>query len=179
MKQIILLMITFFVNFSYSQIKKEVDNGVFITFPSSPEFKLGDNFRSYSTANNNAVFMVLVAGPSPDYTQYLKNVHKLSFDEKEQIKESTLDSFIRGFLGQTVSKGKIDNILVGNYSGKKVKYSAIHPTLGERTNREMLVLYIKGKIICLNVFYNEISPSQISKNQVDNFFNSITINQNL
>ena len=54
-----LFIITLFSSISlFSQVRKEVENGIWITFPKNPQYSVAQGTRQYSTQTDNVVCMV-------------------------------------------------------------------------------------------------------------------------
>ena len=55
----ILLIITLFTSLSlFSQVRKEVENGIWVTFPKNPQYSVAQGARQYIAQTDNAVCMV-------------------------------------------------------------------------------------------------------------------------
>ena len=90
MKQI--FTITFFlVNscFCFSQIQKEVDNGIFVNFPNSPTYKTVQNASTFSSKTENSLLMVLIQrNVIPDYPNYVLAQKKWTATERKKVNNS-------------------------------------------------------------------------------------------
>lgn len=45
----------------FSQVKKEVDNGVWVTFPNTPIYQMEQGARQYITQTDNVIFRTIIA----------------------------------------------------------------------------------------------------------------------
>jgi hypothetical protein len=55
----ILLIITLFTSLSiFSQVRKEVENGIWVTFPKNPQYGVTQGIQQYITQTDNVVCMV-------------------------------------------------------------------------------------------------------------------------
>lgn len=177
MKQIIkaLFVILIFPTVLFSQVKKEVDNGLFVTFPNEPQYSATETSSTYATKTDNCIFAVLLQRNAiPNYAQYLLAKKKWTKTQIKTLEDSFLDNAVKGKLDYTGNTGNAQPITIGGYNGRKIEYSAINPSTGIRGKRYSVILLIRDKLINFEVWYtSDNSTSQIEKNE---FLNSITTN---
>lgn len=114
--------------FCFSQVQKEVENGIFVNFPNSPTYKTVQNSSSFSTKTENSLLMVIVQRNFiPNYPQYLIAQKKWSESERKKTINSFLDNAVKGKLDYTGNLGDVSEIKIGKYYGRKLSYSAINP----------------------------------------------------
>lgn len=173
MKQI--FTITFFlVNscFCFSQIQKEVDNGIFVNFPNSPTYKTVQNASTFSSKTENSLTMVIVQRNFiPDYSNYLIAQKKWTETERKKITDSFLDNAVKGKLDYTGNTGNVSEIKIGNFYGRKLSYSAINPTNGERGERYSIILLVRDKLINFECW--QLNANSKFTTEKKNFLNSI------
>ena len=173
MKQI--FTITFFlVNscFCFSQIQKEVDNGIFVNFPNTPTYKTVQNASTFSSKTESSLVMVLIQrNVIPDYPNYLLAQKKWTENERKKIANSFLDNAVKGKLDYTGNTGNVSEIKIGNFYGRKLSYSAINPTNGERGERYSIILLVRDKLINFECW--ELNKNSNFVNEKNNFLNSI------
>lgn len=173
MKQI--FTITFFlVNscFCFSQIQKEVDNGIFVNFPNSPTYKTVQNASTFSSKTENSLTMVIVQRNFiPDYSNYLIAQKKWTETERKKITDSFLDNAVKGKLDYTGNTGNVSEIKIGNFYGRKLSYSAINPTNGERGERYSIILLVRDKLINFECW--QLNANSKFTTEKNNFLNSI------
>jgi hypothetical protein len=155
-----------------AQIKKEVDDGIFVTFPFSPDYKLTTEASTYVTKTENCMFMVIIQRNAiPNYAQYVKAKQNWNAAEIEKVESSFLDNAVKGKLKYSESQGTTKAIKVGEYSGRTIYYSAINPVTGERGNRYSKIFLVRDKAISFEVWF--LSNDQTAIKEKDLFLNSI------
>lgn len=160
---------------SFSQVRKEVDNGIFVTFPSVPTYTVKGYVTTYSKLTDNVSYAVSVIRDAfPKYDEYLKNQQNLTTSEKALVTDNFLNSMVEGILKQSEAKENSKDIKIGKYAGKKISFSAINPSTGERTNREVIVMSVKEKAIMFMAMHNKVTVSNSAKVEVEKFLNSIS-----
>ena len=175
MKKITFLFISLISIYSFSQIRKEVENGIYVTFPNVPKYEVVENNSSYLAETNNCLFMVITQrNIIPNYDKYLEAQKKWTESEKQKIINILLDNAVQGQLDYTGNTGKSENIKIGQFFGRKVTYSAINPTNGERTQRVSIILSVRDRLLNFNVFYMQKTPDNVSKKEMEDFINSIS-----
>lgn len=156
----------------FSQVKKEVDNGVWVTFPNTPIYQTEQGARQYITQTDNAIFMAIIADV-PRRAEYLIAEKNFSEAEKKEVAESFLNHFIQGALADSESEPEIQSIKKDKFYGKKYSFSAINPMNGEVTDRGNIILFVRGKAISFQcVLMNNSSKAHLEKNS---FLNSISV----
>lgn len=169
MKKVIILFL--FPIFAFSQIQKEVDNGVFVTFPNTPEYSVVQGYRNYTAKTDNSFFMVQIFD-IPQRMEYLKAEQKFSQSEKKEAAFSFLDNMVKGMSSSLGVSPKIQNIQEGSYYGRKLQYNAHNPATGEITQRTDVVLFVRGRAISFK--YIAIFDNETSESEKETFINSIT-----
>ena len=80
----ILLIITLFISLSlFSQVRKEVENGIWETFPKNPQYSVAQGSRQYIVQTDNAVYMVQSID-LPQRSQYLVAERNISETQKNR-----------------------------------------------------------------------------------------------
>jgi len=118
MKQIsITVSLLFLVISVFGQVtKKEVDNGVFVTFPSNPEYQITTGVSTYMAETKNCYYMVLIQRNTiPYYPEFVKAEKTWTEAQKKQVRDSLLNGAIKGILDYTGSTRKISEIKKGTY----------------------------------------------------------------
>lgn len=159
--------------FCFSQVQKEVENGIFVSFPDSPTYKTVQNASTYTSKTDNCFFMVIVQrNMIPDYPNYLLAQKKWTATERKKVIDSFLDSAVKGKLDYTGNSGEVSEIKIGNFYGRKLSYSATNPASGERGERFSIILLIRDKLLSFECWY--LKNNSNSKTEKNNFLNSIT-----
>ena len=172
MKTITIIFSLLLTTSLFSQVKKEVDNGVWVTFPNTPIYQTEQGARQYITQTDNAIFMSIIAD-IPRRAEYLIAEKNFSEAEKKEVAESFLNHFIQGALADSESEPEIQSIKKGKFYGKKYSFSAINPMNGEITDRGNVILFVRGKAISFQcVLMNNSSKAHLEKNS---FLNSISV----
>lgn len=175
MRSIITILALIISYASFSQVRKEVDNGIFVTFPATPTYTVKGYVTTYAKITDNVSYAVSVIRDAfPKYEEYLKAQKSMSASEKALVTDNFLNSMVEGVLKQSEAKGNSKNIKIGQYAGKKISFSAINPSTAERTNREVIVVSVKEKVIMFLVIHNKINVSNSAKAEVEKFLNSIS-----
>lgn len=169
----VLVLLTSYI--SSSQVRKEVDNGIFVTFPSAPTYTAQSYVTTYSKITDNVSYAVsIIRDAFPKYEEYLKAQKSMSASEKALVTDNFLNNMVEGVLKQSEAKGNSKDIKIGKYVGKKICFSAINPRTGERTEREVIVISVKEKAIMFLAIQNKVTISNSAKAEVEKFFNSIS-----
>ena len=166
---LLLLFCVFQLN---AQIKREVDDGIFVTFPSAPEYKITTAASTYVVKSKNCLFMVIIQRNAiPNYTEYVKAKQKWTNAEIEKIENLFLDNAAKGKLDYSGNKGNVSTIKIDKYSGRKIDYSAINPSTGDRGKRYTKLFLIRDKAVCFEVWF--LKDNQTAAQEKDQFLNSI------
>jgi hypothetical protein len=166
------LLILSCISLLNAQTKKEVDNGIFVTFPVSPEYKTTTAASTYVGKTENCLFMVIIQRNAiPNYAEYVKAKQDWTDAEIEKVENSFLDNAVKGKLDYSGNKGIVSTIKIGKYSGRKIDYSAINPTTGERGKRFTKLFLVRDRAISFEVWL--LKDSQIANIEKDKFLNSI------
>lgn len=174
MKHFILITITLLCSIleTNAQTKKEIDNGLFVTFPSEPEYKTTNSASTFVTKTENCLFMVLIQRNAiPNYDEYVKAKQKWSASEIAKVENSFLDNAVKGKLDYTGNSGKVNSIKIGKFNGREISYSAINPATGERGMRYTKLFLVRDKAISFEVWY--LNDSETAKQEKESFLNSI------
>ena len=70
MKTITIILSFLLTTSLFCQVKKEVENGVWVTFPNTPIYQTEQGARQYITQTDNAIFMAIIAD-IPRRAEYL------------------------------------------------------------------------------------------------------------
>jgi len=158
----------------FSQVKKEVENGVWVTFPNTLIYQTEQGARQYITQTDNAIFMAIIADV-PRRVEYLMAEKNFSEAEKKEVAESFLNHFIQGALADSESEPEIQSIKKGKFYGKKYSFSAINPINGEVTNRGNVILFVRGRAVSFQCILT--NNSQRAHSEKNTFLNSISVKQ--
>lgn len=159
-------------SFYFSQIQKEVDNGIFVNFPNSPTYKTVQNTSTLISKTENSLTMVIVQrNVIPDYSNYLIAEKKWSESERKKVVDSFLDNVVKGKLDYTGNTGNVSEMKIGKYYGRLLSYSAINPSTGESNERYSVILFVRDKMLNFECWQlNNNSNFLAEKNK---FLNSI------
>lgn len=161
---------------SFAQTKKEVTDGIFITFPSTPEYKVLQGNPTYSSKTDNALYMAVIAkNIIPQYSDYVQAQKTWSEKEKQQVIDALLDNAVRGKLDYTDSQGSSNKIKKGNYQGRTIQYQAINPLTGNKGNVNSTILLVRNSLVSFEVWNTKEESSSASKER-EKFLNSISTN---
>ena len=116
MKTITIILSFLLTTSLFSQVKKEVENGVWVTFPNAPIYQMEQGARQYITQTDNAIFMAIIADV-PRRAEYLMAEKNFSEGEKKEVAESFLNHFIQGALADSKSEPEIQSIKKGKFYG--------------------------------------------------------------
>ncbi|CAI9429380.1 DUF1795 domain-containing protein [Candidatus Ornithobacterium hominis] len=176
MKYLISIIFLFGIFQTNAQTKKEIDNGLYVNFPSEPEYKTTNSASTYVTKSENCIFMVLIQRNAiPNYAEYVKAKQKWSASEIAKVENSFLDNAVKGKLDYTGNSGKVNSIKVGKFSGREISYSAINPASGERGMRHTKLFLVRDKAISFEVWY--LNDTETAEQERDYFLNSIRTQQ--
>ena len=174
MKKYLLILFSLSTFFCFSQIQKEVDNGIFVSFPNSPTYKTVQNSSTFSSKTESSLMMVLIQrNIIPDYPNYVLAQKKWTENERKKIANSFLDNAVKGKLDYTGNTGNVSEIKIGNFYGRKLSYSAINPTNGERGERYSIILLVRDKLINFECW--QLNANSKFTTEKNNFLNSIKV----
>ena len=172
MKKYFLLFFCLSTFFCFSQIQKEVENGIFVSFPNSPTYKTIQNASTFSSKTENSLMIVIVQRNFiPDYPNYIIAEKKWSENSRKKVADSFLDNAVKGKLDYTGNTGNVSEIKIGKYYGRKLSYSAINPSTGDRGERYSIILLVRDKL--LNFECWELNANSDFITEKNNFLNSI------
>lgn len=106
----------------FSQVKKEIDNGVWVTFPDTPVYNVAQGMRQYATATEEVLFLVQIT-EIPNRVEYLTMERNLSESEKKQLADRLLNGFVQGVMANSGNEAQVQPIKKGNFYGRKMSYS--------------------------------------------------------
>lgn len=172
----ILTLILFLVNIAlcFSQERKEVENGVFVTFPTGVTYKANSKSVLYQGQTKNAIFMALVMkNAMPHYEKYVIAKRNWTKAETKRIEDMLLDNVVKGKLDYTGNTGSVSEIRIGKYNGRKVEYTAINPITGMRGKRFSILFLIRDRVVTFECMY--LKNTSIAEQEKRAFFNSIKV----
>lgn len=168
----ILLIITLFTSLSlFSQVRKEVENGIWVTFPKNPQYSMAQGARQYIAQTDNAVCMVQSID-LPQRSQYLVAERNFSETEKKEVADSFLNNYTQRVMASSGNTARISPIKKGAYYGRRISYSAINPATGEITQRSSIILFVNAKVVSIECIAIDNSEQAIA--EINLFLNSIT-----
>lgn len=174
MKKYLLILFSLSTFFCFSQIQKEVENGIFVSFPNSPTYKTVQNSSTFSSKTESSLMMVLIQrNIIPDYPNYVLAQKKWTENERKKIANSFLDNAVKGKLDYTGNTGNVSEIKIGNFYGRKLSYSAINRTNGERGERYSIILLVRDKLINFECW--QLNANSKFTTEKNNFLNSIKV----
>ena len=154
-------------------IKKEVENGIFVTFPSTPKYQTTAEASSYEVKTENCYYMVLIQRNAiPNYTEFVKAENTWTEAQKKQFRDALLDNAVKGRLGYTGASGKVTPIKKGDFHGRKIEYSAINPATGESGKRYLVMLSVRDRLVSFDCIAMQDTNRAIA--EIDEFLNSIS-----
>jgi len=167
---------TIFLIFCVSQLnaqtKKEIENGIFVTFPVDPSYTTTITVSNFAAKTESCLFMVLIQrNVIPNYAEYVKARQKWTDAEIDKVENSLLDNTVKGKLYYTGNKGTVSIVKIGKYNGRKIEYSAINPATGERGKRYAKVFFVRNMVISFDVWF--LKDNQTAIREKDKFLNSI------
>ena len=131
MKKYFTLLLCFLTLLCFAQIQKEIENGIFVSFPSNPTYKAVQNASTFISKTENSLLMVIIQrNIIPDYPNYLIAQKKWTATERKKVADNFLDNAVKGKLDYTGNTGNVSEIKKGNFYGRKLSYSAINPANG-------------------------------------------------
>ncbi|MDM1384529.1 hypothetical protein HX024_17865 [Myroides marinus] len=176
LNKFLLFLILYSSSTVVAQNKKEVTDGIFVTFPSTPEYKALQGNLTYSGKTENALYMaIVVKNVIPNYSEYVQAQKTWSEKEKQQIIDALLDNAVRGKLDYTDSQGSSNKIKKGNYQGRTIQYQAINPLTGNKGNVNSTILLVRNSLVSFEVWNTKEESSSASKER-EKFLNSISTN---
>ena len=138
----ILLIITLFTSLSlFSQVRKEVENDIWITFPKNPQYSVTQGIQQYITQTDNVVCMVQSID-LPQRSQYLIAERNFSETEKKEVADSFLKNYTQRVMASSGNTARISPIKKGAHYGRRIGYAAINPATGEVTKCCIVVLFV-------------------------------------
>lgn len=168
----ILLIITLFTSFSlFSQVRKEVENGIWVTFPKNPQYSVAQGARQYIAQTDNVVYMVQSID-LPQRSQYLVAERNFSEAQKKEVADSFLNNYSQGVMASSGKTAQISSIKKGAHYGRKISYSAVNPDIGEITQRSSIVLFVRAKVVSIECIAIDNREQAIA--EMNLFLNSIT-----
>lgn len=172
MKQLFTVLNIFIGLIGFSQTQKEVENGIFVTFPTNVEYQANLNATTYIGKTENCFFMsIVLRNQIPNYAQYIQAKKKWTNSEIKKVEDSFLDNAIKGKFDYTGNNGTVKEIQVGEFNGRKVEYSAVNPAIGKRGKRFTIMLLVRDRFVSFECWY--LKDNTISKIEKDDFLNSI------
>ena len=168
----ILLIITLLTSLSlFSQVRKKVENGIWVTFPKNPQYSMAQGARQYISQTDNAVCMVQSID-LPQRSQYLVAERNFSEAEKKEVADSFLNNYTQGVIASSGNTAQVSSIKKGTHYGRKISYSAINPITGEVTKRCSVVLFVRAKVVSIECITIDNREQAIT--EMNLFLNSIT-----
>jgi len=166
------LFLIFCVSQLNAQTKKEIDNGIFVTFPVDPNYTTTPTVSNYAAKTESCLFMVIIQRDViPNYAEYVKARQKWTDAEIDKVESAFLDNAVKGKLDYTGNKGTVSIIKIGKYNARKIDYSAINPATGERGKRYTKLFLVRNKAVFFEVW--SLSDNQTAIKEKDKFLNSI------
>lgn len=167
-----LFIITLFTSISlFSQVRKEVENGIWVTFPKNPQYSMAQGARQYIAQTDNAVCMVQSID-LPQRSQYLVAERNFSETEKKEVADSFLNNYTQRVMVSSGNTARISPIKKEAHHGRRISYSAINPATGEITQRSSIVLFVHAKVVSIECITINNSSQAIA--EMNLFLNSIT-----
>ncbi|MGY0393338.1 hypothetical protein ACW5R3_12370 [Bizionia sp. KMM 8389] len=172
MRKKLIIIIVFCSLNTFSQTKKEIDNGIFITFPVTPEYKANQKATSYIGKTENCFFITMILrNQIPNYVQYVKAKKNWTKEETKKVESSFLNNAVKGKLDYTGNKGLVKDIKVGEFNGRMIEYSAVNPATGERGKRYSVLLLVRDKMISIECWL--LKDNSTALDEKEKFINSI------
>ncbi len=169
---ILFLLIPF--NLHAQWVEKEVDNNLFVKFPSSPTYEYDDELSRYSAQTENCWFAVVITDKLPKeiYAQILL----LTENEQKHYINTILDGAVQGelYVSDNVPVN-VKSFKIGKYYGREYSYSAINPKTGNKGLRYVKIISKETKIIIFYCVF--LQNSQESLNEKNTFLNSLKYNR--
>ena len=171
MKNILLIITSFTFLSLFSQVRKEVENGIWVTFPKNPQYSVTQGIQQYITQTDNVVCMVQSID-LPQRSQYLIAERNFSEAEKKKVADSFLNNYTQGVMASSGNTAQVSPIKKGTHYGRKISYSAINPMTGEVTKRCIVVLFVRAKVVSIECI--AIDNKEKSITEMNLFLISIT-----
>ena len=116
-----------------SWIRKDIGNGLSVSFPATPAYTPGEIASTYTAQNSNAVFMAMIVRNviPQNYDQFVLAESRWSEAEKKNVTYSYLDNYVNGRMSNGGKQLTSSNIKIGRFYGKKFEYSAVNPIIIE------------------------------------------------
>ena len=158
-------------------IEREVENGIFLTFPKTPKYETTTDVSSYEAVTENCYYMVLIQRNAiPYYTEFVETEKSWTETQKKQFRDVLLDNAVKGRFEYFGNTGTVTEIKKGSFYGRKVEYSAVNPATGESGKRYLVMLSVRDKLINFEcVLLQDNNYAVLEK---DKFINSISISSN-
>ncbi|MEC4086636.1 hypothetical protein [Myroides odoratimimus] len=175
MKSTLYIIFFLFINVALNaQIKKEVSDGIFVTFPSTPEYKALQGSLTYSGKTENALYMAsVVKNVIPNYNEYVQAQKTWSEKEKQQVIDALLDNAVRGKLDYTGSKGSSSKIKKRKFDGREIQFQAINPITGNKCSVKTVILLVRNSLVSFEVWSIKEESTTVSEER-KTFFNSLS-----
>ena len=169
----IFLLMPLFIN---AQTKKEVFDGIFVTFPKAPEYSINQGMSTYSAQTTNALYLVFVRRNAiPNYSDYVQAQKKWTQKDKEEVVNTLLDNTVKGKLDFVGVKGKSSKIKLHGYDGRTITYQAINPITGQSSKVHTTILLVRSSLVILDTWNIKEESKEVEQERTT-FFNSITTN---
>ena len=173
--KLILFLLTLTTSLIFGQTEKEIENGIFVTFPTNPQYQANADATSYIATTDNCIFMGMVLRSQiPNYPQYVQARKKWTTSEIKMVEDSFLDNAVKGkldYIGKQNSSSS--EIKIGDFRGRKMEYSAINPVTGERGKRFSIMLLVRDKVVSFECWY--LIDNESSRIEKDSFLKSISL----
>jgi len=176
MKLFFSLVLLCCANLISGQTKKEVFDGIFVTFPKAPEYSINQGMSTYSAQTTNALYLVFVRRNAiPNYSDYVQAQKKWTQKDKEEVVDALLDNTVKGKLDFVGIKGKSSKIKLHGYDGRTITYQAINPITGQSSKVHTTILLVRSSLVILDT-WNIKDESKEVEQERSKFFNSINTN---
>lgn len=158
-----------------SQVKKNLAQGVSISFPSNPEQTVNEeNFKGYLLISGNMYFQVSVHNNAlPDYDKYLLIKDQITNEQDKAIK----DDFYNYLVKESYEKDKVleSEINYKGYYGRFIKSKSYDKDNKATYDRYMRMFLINNDLIVIETGFFKETKKEIG--QRDAFFNSLEIKE--
>ncbi|MGY5351548.1 hypothetical protein ACXGQW_03125 [Wenyingzhuangia sp. IMCC45533] len=168
----LLLLLLCFSGACLGQVEKEIENGIFVTFPLEVKYQVNNNQTSYVCKTDNCMFIVLTQrNVIPNYHLYAKAKKNWSKNEIAKVENSFLDNAVQGKLAYTESKGEFSNYKLDHFNGRYLNYKAINPLTGKKSTRYSKILLVRDRLINFECWF--LNENHEALQQKENFYKSI------
>lgn len=155
------------------QVKKEILDGIFVTFQNTPEYSLVEGMSMNLSATDNTIALAMVIrNVIPDYHIYVQARKGWSKSEKKLVTESIFSNYIRGISDYSGVKGKTEALNLFGNEARKLTYQAINPRTGVKGTRTSILLLLRNNLIHFEVWDLKENNQQVIRER-ENFLNSI------